>query len=108
MRNRRPPSHLMELRHLPGEVLALAGDPDGVDPIPSDLADNCNYWYRTANYYELLSTAKLLQLRGLLLGPPWNPLQPPAPATLTLGRNPSPSPDRPGGVRRRTHCSDSR
>jgi hypothetical protein len=58
----------MELRHLPGEVLALAGDPDGVDPIPSDLADNCNYWYRTANYYELLSTAKLLQLRGLLLG----------------------------------------
>jgi hypothetical protein len=44
----------MELRHLPGEVLALAGDPDGVDPIPSDLADNCNYWYRTANYYELL------------------------------------------------------
>jgi hypothetical protein len=42
MRNRRPPSNPMELRHPAGEVLALAGDPTVV--IPSLLISaNNNY-----------------------------------------------------------------
>src|SRR4051794_39082220 len=91
MRNRRPPSHPMELRHPPGEVLALAGDPT-VESLRTTTT-YCYFNYKPQLLLLLLvrncalptATTKLrLQLRtATSIRQAWNPFRPLAPVTLT-------------------------